>query len=64
MLLRAAKRADPEHPHQPALALDARHRRHRPMVYGRYDLVVTATAVAALTVTLRSKRSTAVAPPS
>ena len=31
------------------------------MAYGRYDLVVTAFAVAALTVTLRSKRSTAIA---
>ena len=31
------------------------------MAYGRYDLVVTAFAVAALTVTPRSKRSTAIA---
>lgn len=30
-----------------------------PMAYGRYDLVVTALAVAALTVTLRSRQSTA-----
>lgn len=62
MLLRAAKRADPEHP-SPAgpwlwtLGIAAM----GPMAYGRYDLVVTATAVAALTVTPRSKRSTAVA---
>ena len=62
MLLRAAKRADPEHP-SPAgpwlwtLGVAA----IGPMAYGRYDLVVTASAVAALTVTLRSKRSTAVA---
>lgn len=62
MLLRAAKRADPDKP-SPAgpwlwtLGVAA----IGPMAYGRYDLVVTASAVAALTVTLRSKRSTAVA---
>ncbi|MEY9858218.1 hypothetical protein ABH935_003831 [Catenulispora sp. GAS73] len=62
MLLRAARRGDPEQP-SPAgpwlwtLGIAA----IGPMAYGRYDLVVTASAVAALTVTLRSKRSTAVA---
>ena len=62
MLLRAAKRTDPDKP-SPAgpwlwtLGVAA----IGPMAYGRYDLVVTASAVAALTVTLRSKRSTAVA---
>ncbi|MEY9907661.1 hypothetical protein ABIA35_003891 [Catenulispora sp. MAP12-49] len=62
MLLRAAKRADPDKssPAGPwlwTLGVAA----IGPMAYGRYDLVVTAFAVAALTVTLRSKRSTAVA---
>ncbi|MFL6112357.1 MAG: glycosyltransferase family 87 protein [Catenulispora sp.] len=62
LLLRAARRADPERP-SPAgpwlwtLGVAA----IGPMAYGRYDLVVTAVAVAALTVTLRSKRATAVA---
>jgi hypothetical protein len=61
MLLRAAKKADPARP-SPAgpwvwtLGIAA----IGPMAYGRYDLVVTVTAVAALTVTLRSKRGTAV----
>ena len=62
MLRRAAERADPEHPSQAGpwlwtLGIAA----IGPIAYGRYDLVVTASAVAALTVTLRSKRSTAVA---
>lgn len=62
MLLRAARSADPDQP-SPAgpwlwtLGVAA----IGPIAYGRYDLVVTAVAVAALTVTLRSKRSTAVA---
>ena len=62
LVLRAARHADPEKP-SPAgpwlwtLGVVA----IGPMVYGRYDLVVTAIAVAALTVTLRSKRATAVA---
>jgi hypothetical protein len=62
MLLRASRQADPEKP-SPAgpwlwtLGIAA----IGPMAYGRYDLVVTATAVAAVTVTLRSRRATAVA---
>lgn len=60
MLLRAAKR-DPKPsmagPWLWTLGIAA----IGPMAYGRYDLVVTASAVAALTVTLRSKRGTAVA---
>lgn len=62
LLLRAARGADPARP-SPAgpwlwtLGIAA----IGPMAYGRYDLVVTAVAVAALTVTLRSKRATAVA---
>ncbi|WP_344658382.1 glycosyltransferase family 87 protein [Catenulispora subtropica] len=61
LLLRAARAADPDQP-SPAgpwlwtLGVAA----IGPMAYGRYDLVVTATAVAALTVTLRSKRATAI----
>src|ERR1700759_4914099 len=62
LLLRAARRADPEQPSPagpwlwtPGVAAIG------PMAYGRYDLVVTAFAVAALTVTLRSRRSTAIA---
>ena len=62
LLLRAARRADPEHRSQAGpwlwtLGVAA----IGPMAYGRYDLVVTAFAVAALTVTPRSKRSTAIA---
>lgn len=62
LLMRAARGADPERP-SPAgpwlwtLGIAA----IGPMAYGRYDLVVTAVAVAALTVTLRSKRATALA---
>jgi hypothetical protein len=62
MLMRAARQAAPDKP-SPAgpwlwtLGIAA----IGPMAYGRYDLVVTATAVAALTVTLRSRRTTAVA---
>lgn len=60
MLLRAAKR-DPKPsaagPWLWTLGIAA----IGPMVYGRYDLVVTMSAVAALTVTLRSRRGTAVA---
>ncbi|MBW8802604.1 MAG: DUF2029 domain-containing protein [Catenulisporales bacterium] len=62
LVLRAARRADPRKP-SPAgpwlwtLGVAA----IGPMAYGRYDLVVTAVAVAALTVTPRSKRATAVA---
>ncbi|WP_344668807.1 glycosyltransferase family 87 protein [Catenulispora yoronensis] len=60
LLLRTARRTDPNpSPAGPwlwTLGIAA----IGPMVYGRYDLVVTALAVAALTVTVRSKRSTAV----
>ncbi|MBS2535922.1 DUF2029 domain-containing protein [Catenulispora sp. NF23] len=62
MLLRTAKRNDAVNPSKAGpwlwtLGIAA----IGPMAYGRYDLVVTASAVAALTLTLRSKRSTAVA---
>ena len=62
LLLRAARHADPRHrsragPWLWTLGVAA----IGPMAYGRYDLVVTAFAVAALTVTPLSKRSTAIA---
>ena len=60
LLLKAAKRADAEGPSAAGpwlwtLGIAA----IGPMAYGRYDLVVTAVAVAALTVTCRSRRATA-----